>query len=361
MNIGWTRAIGRNAKRLDPSSLRLVFVFLTCLLALPARLHTVVLGGDIMLNGIGIRQQALTGAAPVLRTADVAIANLEIPLTDAKAATSRKSAAELKARKQFVLKADPRHGASIAKAGIDVVSLGNNHCMDFRKTGLDQMRRTLAKIGVVYAGAGDDRVAALAPAVYRGRDGVRTGLVSALAFVGDGALWHCTPATDSTAGVAALAFSGRLDEAAAEVLRAAIADAKTRCDLLVVGLHWGIERQTVPTAYQVRLGRMCIDAGADVVWGCHPHVLQGAELYKGKPILYSMGNLVSSMPAETGLVRLAYDRSSFVRAEFVPYAISLGRIAASPKPAAARKAFARLCAFLQKRYPSPEAEALFRR
>ena len=83
------------------------------------------------------------------------------------------------------------------------------------------------------------------------------------------------------------------------------------------------------------LGRACIDSGADIVWGNHPHVLQGGELYNGKPILYSMGNLISSKEGSTGVVKLTYDAGKFVSAIFLPLRISAGRVGAGQRPARA--------------------------
>ncbi|WP_425290081.1 CapA family protein, partial [Shewanella algae] len=85
-------------------------------------------------------------------------------------------------------------------------------------------------------------------------------------------------------------------------------------------------RQTVPTDYQVSLAHAWIDAGADVVWGHHPHVLQGTEIYKGRPILYSMGNLVSSLGAKTGLALLTFDNKKFLGLRGVPCVISGGKV-----------------------------------
>src|SRR5262249_36568171 len=142
-------------------------------------------------------------------------------------------------------------------------------------------------------------------------------LVSGLAFMATGAINKLTPATDDRAGIHGLFFNGTIDKKAKAYLKDWITgqkpDGKKDRPQLVVALHWGIERQTIPTSYQVNLARACIDAGADVVWGHHPHVLQGAELYKGRPILYSMGNLISKKEGPTGLVRLYFEDGKFKR------------------------------------------------
>ena len=100
---------------------------------------------------------------------------------------------------------------------------------------------------------------------------------------------------------------------------------KKECDYLVVYVHWGIERNTQPEAYQREMGHQYIDAGADLVVGSHPHVLQGIELYHGKWILYSLGNFVfgSSIP-ETMLVQASVDAQGETALSIVPATSSAG-------------------------------------
>ena len=117
---------------------------------------SLVLGGDLMLNQIPVKYRPLATIAPFLRSANLAVANLESPLTTKKVCTPRKSAAELKARSQYLLKADPAFTAQIADAGIRMVSVGNNHCMDYNGEGLAEMRSALDRSKVVYAGAGSN-------------------------------------------------------------------------------------------------------------------------------------------------------------------------------------------------------------
>lgn len=324
------------------------------------RVQTIVLAGDIMLNGISVKQKPLEKIGTIFHPAGAALANLEIPLTNAEKRTPNKSDAEVRKRNQFILKADPLHALGIAQAGIDLVSLGNNHCMDYRAAGLRQMASILTKNHILFAGAGETRSAALAPVVYVAADGTRIGLISALAFVGGRALGHCTPARDGSPGIATFNFGGVIGTQAKSELAAMFATAKAECDILVVGLHWGVERQTVPIPYQVELGRACIDAGADIVWGNHPHVLQGAELYRGKPILYSMGNLISSKGGASGAVKLVYESGRFSSAQFFPLLISAGRVApvAGPAGKADVAVYAGLCSTLQRRYPSPLSKPL---
>ena len=284
-----------------------------------------------MLNGIRVESGPLKGVAGAFRAADFALANLEIPLTDAKTPTTRKTAAELRARKQFVLKADPRHAAALKAAGFDLVSLANNHAMDYGAKGLVQERALLAKLGIRAAGAGPNGDAAASLAVATGRDGFRVGLLSALAFVGRDALRKCGPAGPTRPGVNVLAFDGRIDDKAQAKLLSWVGGARARCDYLVVALHWGIERQTKPTAYQIALGRAVADAGADLVWGAHPHVLQPTETHHRVPILYSTGNLVSPLPGRTALYRLTVRTHQTVGLNAIPVTILSGKAFVTPK------------------------------
>lgn len=321
---------------------------------------SLVLGGDIMLNGIPAGTGPFDGIADVVRGADLAIANLEIPLTTSRAATTRKTAAELKARSQFILKADPAHASHIAAVGWDLVSLGNNHSMDYGPEGLEEMLAALKANRLGWTGAGKTRLDAKRASLAVLPDGQRVSLVSMLAYRTNGALWKCWPATEAGHGLFDLGLAGQNDEAVAARLRGVVQSARKRGEFVVVALHWGVERTTVPDAHQVRLGRAFIDAGADVVVGHHPHVLQGAELYRGKPILYSTGNLVSPLPSNTALFRLTFAQGRLATFEALPCRISGGKtkwLPAAQVPAAA-KGFDALCRALAKKYPHPSSAAL---
>jgi len=317
---------------------------------------TIVLGGDVMLNQIPVKSKPLTGIRRLLQTGDVAIANLEIPLTNQRTPTPHKSAEEIKARTQYVLKADPRHIFGIKDSGIDMVSLGNNHAMDYGESGLSQMSMLLAENGIPHTGAGNDLE--VARTVVRKKS---IALVSALAFVGTPAIRKLGPATESKAGLHALMFSGNLGKKNREYLKHWISDQRKGKEIMVVALHWGREKQSLPTPYQVALARACVDAGADVVWGHHPHVLQGAELYKGKPILYSMGNLISRKEGPTGLARIYFENFKFYKFKFIPLDIKSMKVqAVSAKLVESRCAqFKSLSEGVRRKYPNKESKVLY--
>jgi poly-gamma-glutamate capsule biosynthesis protein CapA/YwtB (metallophosphatase superfamily) len=326
--------------------------------ALPSS-WTMALGGDLMLNQIDPKIKPMAAVAPFFKEADVAIANLEIPLTSAKTATTRKSLADRKAKKQFVLKADPKFGAQIAEIGIDAVSLGNNHAMDYGPKGLAEMLGILDRLGIAHAGAGaSERLAKAAAPVRVGESQV--ALRSFLSFMSDSANNTCWPAVGDRPGLASLKFQGSVDDDARKSIAWLIKDARRTAPFVAIALHWGIEKQAVPTPYQIALGRAFIDAGADVVIGHHPHVLQGAELYNGKPIFYSLGNFVSPRPAQTGFMRLTWQRHALKAVEFMPASISGGKVRpqTGAKAQAEWKRFIKLGETLRKRYPSKRSKAL---
>ncbi|MBC8066058.1 MAG: CapA family protein, partial [Chlorobia bacterium] len=317
---------------------------------------TIVLGGDIMLNQIPVKLKPLSALRPLFESGDVGIANLEIPLTNSTRATPFKSAAELRARTQYILKADPQHVLGIKGSGIDMVSLANNHVMDYGVDGLNQMTALLTKHNIPYTGAG--------PTISEAKEVVSkypVALLSALAFMNTGSMTKLVPATAKKPGLHALIFNATINKKNREYLTNWISGQRDGEEIMIVALHWGIERMTVPTPYQVNLARACIDAGADVVWGHHPHVLQGAELYKGKPILYSMGNLISKKEGPTGLVRLYYEDFKLKKFRFLPLQIAGMRV----KPVPTKSEQARMAAFkslsqaIQKRYPNKQSKALF--
>jgi poly-gamma-glutamate synthesis protein (capsule biosynthesis protein) len=273
---------------------------------------TLVAGGDIMYYGISPKTASLKAVAPTFRAADVAYANLEIPLTTAKKPTPFKSAAEIKARNQYVLKADPGHLSQLTSCGFDLLSLANNHGMDYGWPGLKQTMGLLDKAKIAHSGGGENTEQAEAVAVTTLPSGFRVGMISALAFVGSGALQKCGPATAKSPGIAVFRFEGALTKDAKRELKRRIGTAKRACDFLIVAPHWGIERESRPRLWQMQLGRALIDSGADAVLGAHPHVLQGREIYKGRPILYSMGNLISPLPAATAIYTLKFQGTKMV-------------------------------------------------
>lgn len=281
---------------------------------------TLAVGGDIMLYRISPKLDWPGAVADTFRRADVAYANLEIPLTTSTRATPYKSAADVRAKNQFILKADPGHITHLKSMGFDLLSLANNHGMDYGWEGLKETMDLLDKAGIKHSGGGANRAASEEAAVFRTKSGFRVGMISALAFVGSAGLNACGPAKDNAPGIAVFRFEGSLGPKAKAEIQRRISNAKRKCDFLIVAPHWGIEKQSKPRDWQFQLGRALIDAGADAVFGAHPHVLQGKELYKGKPILYSTGNFISPRPAASAVYTLTFEGTKFKGWEFRPMA-----------------------------------------
>ena len=212
----------------------------------------------------------LAEVAPQLAAADIAVGNLESTLSDL---------GERRTDKDYTFKGDPRGVEALASAGIDFVSLANNHALD---CGTDALLDTIARLdasGIGHSGAGADKPAAWAPAV---RD-VNGATVAYLAFS------HILPngfiATSSKAGIA----QGRMNM---DEVEAAIRNADATYDYVLVSFHWGIENVDDCNAEQVADAHRAIDAGADMVLAHHPHVIQAVEYYNGKLIAYSLGDFV---------------------------------------------------------------------
>lgn len=323
-----------------------------------ARSWTIGVGGDVMLNGISPKVKPLEKLAPYSRACSLFIANQEIPLTNSKTPTTRKSAEAVKARTQFILKADPAHIAGIKMAGFDMVSLGNNHSMDYGPAGLSEMTSLLSKNEITYAGAGMNYAEAWSPASYKGGTNPKVGFSSMLAFMGDGPINTCTPATKNSAGLAGLKLGGVVNKKTLPIIKEIVRRTKEQGEMVIIALHWGIEKQTVPTPYQVQLGRAFIDAGADIVLGHHPHVLQGAEIYRGKPIFYSLGNLISPRPGSTALFSMTYEGTEFSAMSILPCSISGGNVAPSNAKAASSELtrFSKLCDSIQSKFPNKNSK-----
>ena len=175
-----------------------------------------------------------------------------------------------------VFTGDPALIAGIARAGIDVASVASTHIGDGGPQGILQTIASLKKYGITPFGAGTNLAAARKPAIFT-EGGVKVAILGY-----DGISSRYYGATATTIGDAPL--NGNYVQADVRAARAAGAQ------VVIVFPHWGIEYTFGPSALQKRLAHLMIDAGADLVIGNHPHWVQSVEIYKGKPIWYSLGN-----------------------------------------------------------------------
>jgi poly-gamma-glutamate capsule biosynthesis protein CapA/YwtB (metallophosphatase superfamily) len=251
-------------------------------------------------------------ALPFLQEPDLTAGNLENPIT------TRGIPAE---DKQYVFKGSPGLLTSLKEAGIDVVSLANNHTMDQGVEGLLDTIAHLDEAGIANMGGGKDADAAFRPVVLDAQ-----GI--SVAYFG---LSRVVPDVSWKAGVNKPGVAETYDSTRA---KEEIAAAREKHDLVVVFAHWGEEKSDHPRAYEKQLARDYIDAGADLVVGAHPHVLQGFEQYKGKWIAYSLGNFIFNMTAtdktkDTGVLDAVCSREGECKLQLHPMRV---KQASQPTP-----------------------------
>ena len=166
---------------------------------------------------------------------------------------------------------------TLKKVGFTVFNLSNNHAMDYGVNPISKTRRALAKDGIASFGAGKDLKEARAPSLINIK-GVTFG------FLGySNGHSRRIYATEKRGGVVPYEM---------KLMKEDIKSLKEKAQVVVISLHWGIEYEHYPSEEQVEMARELIDAGADLILGHHPHVMQGIEIYKGKLIAYSMGNFL---------------------------------------------------------------------
>lgn len=184
----------------------------------------------------------------IFESDDMTLVNFEGVLTDSDEIVE----------KQYNIKGKPEYNQILTEADIEAVSFGNNHRIDYGQEGMENTIAAFNEVNVSYAY--DDNLG-----IYETENGAVIGFIS---------------------------VNEVYDDTQVEVyLKEGIDKLKQQgVDLILACCHWGIETHHYPESYQTELGRKCIDWGADLVVGCHPHVLQGIDCYNGKYIIYSLGN-----------------------------------------------------------------------
>ena len=255
---------------------------------------------------------------PFFNKADVVVGNLESPIS------LRGTAVE---NKKFTLRAGPVAAQALKSAGFRVVTLANNHTMDFGPLALQDTLAALDENGILYTGAGMDLVDARAPALLRIKGRTLAFLAYSLTFP-----------------LEFFASAGRPGTAPgyADFVKADIEAIRPQADLVIVSFHWGAELMIAAKDYQVELGRQAIDWGADLVLGHHPHVLQELEVYKGRLIAYSLGNFVfgseSNRTNSSMILLLTFQGNRLARVEAVPLDVNNYRVKYRPRVLTGRPA-----------------------
>ncbi|KQL38788.1 capsular biosynthesis protein [Bacillus sp. FJAT-25509] len=197
-------------------------------------------------NGLAYFTKGLNN---IFKQDDLSTVNLETTLTNAK----------IRATKTFRFKGNPSYAKILTLSGIEAVNLANNHSHDYLQKGFEDTINNLKKEKIGYFGYNDQYVTTI--------KGVK---VAALGYEG----WNDSPELR-------IKINNDIQN-----LR------KNGVKIILIHFHWGIERDYVPNSTQKNLAHYAIDHGADLILGHHPHVVQGIEEYKGKFIVYSLGNFM---------------------------------------------------------------------
>ena len=261
--------------------------------------------GDVMFSDPFLASYDKSGISAIadsemlerMQNADLFVINEEFPFS------LRGEAME---DKQFTFRADPKYVEIFQKMGVDIATVANNHALDFGRDAFLDTLDTLKSAGITCIGGGYHLSEASAPAVQTIKG--QTFAIFGATRVSPSATWY---ASDSQAGL--------FQTYDATLLNQKIAEAHAEYDHVIVFVHWGIEKNETPEDYQRSLAKGYIDAGADLVVGCHPHVLQGFEYYNGVRIVYSLGNyLFGNRDGDTVLLEASYDNEGAPSIQLIP-------------------------------------------
>ena len=234
---------------------------------------SVVFAGDVVLDDapgalIAAGGDPFAGFASLFQSADLRMANLECVVATTGAT----------ADKYFTFRAHPRV-VPVLKRHLDAVSVANNHTGDFGREAFSEMLGLLKQQGLAAFGGGHNLAQAHTPLILE-RKGVRIALLGYNEFM--------PRSFEADAHAPGSAWSED-EQVVADIQRAR---SEYGADVVIPVMHWGWENEPTANDRQRQLARTMIDAGADAVMGGHPHVTQDIEHYRGKPIIYSVGNFV---------------------------------------------------------------------
>ena len=239
---------------------------------------TIILTGDVLFANAfkaaydagGIERVVSPELLEQLKAADILMVNNEFPFSDR---------GEPMADKQFTFRCSPSYVKALNEMGVDIVSLANNHTLDYGRAALSDTFSALDGAGILYGGAGDSVERAKEVQVME-VNGKKYGFI---------AVSRVVPTADWKIESAAPGMFTCYD---ATALIEVIKEAKQTCDFVTVFPHWGTEYSEQPNAVQRELAKQCMDAGADLIVGAHTHCLEGIEYIGGKPVFYSLGNFI---------------------------------------------------------------------
>ena len=280
--------------------------------------------GDIMLAGrwtAEIRKKGydfpFAATTTELARGDINLANLESPIS----ASGREFT-----QKKFRFRAEPAVAKALRTAGFNLVTLANNHSMDFGGEALGETLQHLKAAGIAWVGAGNHLSEARMPVIYALKGKKVAFLGYSLTYPAEFYAGSNRPGTTPGWGT---------------IYSEDIARARREADYVIVTFHWGTEGSDAPRHYQRTAARKAIDHGADAVIGHHPHVLQGMERYKKGIIFYSLGNFAFASTSKTAdfgaLLRLRLNGTSR-EAEVIPLDVLSSRVRFQPRVLTGKRA-----------------------
>lgn len=294
----------------------------------------IVAVGDILLGrGVGMRLKngnkdyiyPFLEVRNILKNGDVVFCNLEESIT-----ASTHSLTGIKDGGKYVLKNDVEAIEGLKYAGFNLMNLANNHILDYYERGLLDTMEILDKNGIKYAGAGRNLDEARKPAIIEAK-GVKVGMLAytdMAEIVYKGNPNYKFAAGQDKPGVAPRPL--KFDES----LQKDIRQVRDEVDILIVSLHWGVEESFEVLSNQREFAYNLIDNGVDVILGHHPHQFQGIEIYKGKPIFYSLGNFIFDQNdpenQESFIITLDYRGNKLAGIEAIPVR-TIGKIQVVPQ------------------------------
>lgn len=276
----------------------------------PARQRIVVSGvGDTNLDPSYIPALARHGYGHAFSELQGVFAADDLTIVNLECAASRIGR---RLQKQFTFNCDVEALPVMRAAGVEVANLGNNHSRDWGEAAMLDTIENVEAAGIAAVGVGATAADAHRPAIFD----VKGWRIAVLGFGG---------VVPSRAWIATEDHPGMADGDNIETMVAAVEAAAREADLVFVSIHWGVEGDTRPRPEDVERAEAMIDAGADGIFGHHPHRLQPLEFYKGRPIAWSLGNFVwpnlSRAGSTTAIAQFVIEPNGVISACLIPTVI----------------------------------------
>jgi len=270
-------------------------------------------GGDVMMtsyfknyidsNGVDYMWEDVSD---LIKSADYGVFNLETSVSLRGSDTKPKG---------YGFRSEPFTLEGLKNAGIDMVSIANNHVMDYGREAFSDTLTSLDEYGIEHIGAGESLNDA-SKINYQEINGIQVGFLGASEILG----YESNKATDEKSGVFYLNRNNLSD------IKSIINEAKSKCDVIVLVLHWDREYYDNPKEETIKMAHELIDSGADIIIGHHPHVLQGIEYYNDGIIYYSTGNfnflIRNENASQSALFEVEFNKDSILSSKVYPIKIN---------------------------------------